>query len=44
MDFNKKNSNNRFVLFPITFDIVWKKYKEAVSTFWTPEEVDLSKV
>ena len=43
MDFNKKNSNNRFVLFPITFDIVWKKYKEAVSTFWTPEEVDLSK-
>lgn len=43
MDFSKQNSDNRFVLFPITFNNVWKSYKDAVSTFWTPEEVDLSK-
>jgi ribonucleoside-diphosphate reductase beta chain len=43
MDFTKKNSDNRFVLFPITHNEVWKRYKDAVATFWTPEEVDLSK-
>ena len=34
---------NRYVLFPITYDKVWKMYKDAVATFWTPEEVELSK-
>jgi ribonucleoside-diphosphate reductase beta chain len=43
MDFSKKNSDNRFVIFPIKHDVIWKSYKNAVSTFWTPEEVDLSK-
>ncbi len=43
MDFKKNNSDNRFVLFPITHNEVWKRYKDAVATFWTPEEVDLSK-
>ena len=43
MDFTKKNSDNRFVLFPITHNEVWKRYKDAVATFWTPEEVDLGK-
>ena len=43
MDFKKDNSDNRFVLFPITHNEVWKRYKDAVATFWTPEEVDLSK-
>jgi ribonucleotide reductase beta subunit family protein with ferritin-like domain len=35
--------NNRLVTFPIKYDIIWKKYKEAVASFWTPEEIDLSK-
>ena len=43
MDFKKDNRDNRFVLFPITHNEVWKRYKDAVATFWTPEEVDLSK-
>ena len=34
---------NRFVVFPIKHDDVWGFYKRAVSSFWTPEEVDLSK-
>ena len=43
MDFSKNNSDNRFVIFPIEYNQIWKSYKDAVSTFWTPEEVDLSK-
>jgi len=34
---------HRFVLFPIVYDDVWRKYKDHVSVFWRPEEVDLSK-
>lgn len=33
---------HRFVLFPIKFDDIWKKYKEAESSIWTMEEIDLS--
>lgn len=33
---------NRFVLFPIQHDNLWKMYKKAVASFWTVEEVDLS--
>lgn len=36
-------SPERFVLFPIQYPNLWKQYKNAVSTFWTPEEVDLSR-
>ena len=32
---------NRFVLFPIQHDDMFKMYKQAVASFWTPEEVDL---
>ena len=35
-------SNNRYVIFPIKHDDIWKKYKDAVSTFWTPEELNLN--
>jgi ribonucleotide reductase beta subunit family protein with ferritin-like domain len=38
-----KTQNNRFVIFPIKHDRIWKAYKDAVSTFWTPEEVQLTK-
>ncbi|KAI3636003.1 hypothetical protein MIR68_005884 [Amoeboaphelidium protococcarum] len=34
---------NRFVLFPIKYHEVWQMYKKAEASFWTAEEVDLSK-
>jgi ribonucleotide reductase beta subunit family protein with ferritin-like domain len=34
---------HRYVLFPIQHDDLWRKYKEHISVFWRPEEVDLSK-
>ena len=33
---------NRFVLFPIQNQEVWKMYKKHVASFWTAEEIDLS--
>lgn len=35
-------TDNRFVLFPIKYDQIWKMYKQAEASFWTTEEVDLS--
>ena len=37
-----KENNNRFVLFPIEHDDIWKFYKKAEASFWTAEEIDLS--
>ncbi|KAL3082982.1 hypothetical protein niasHS_010784 [Heterodera schachtii] len=34
---------NRFVIFPIKYHDIWQFYKKAVASFWTVEEVDLSK-
>ena len=34
---------NRYVIFPIQYDDIWKEYKKAMANFWTPEELDLSK-
>jgi ribonucleoside-diphosphate reductase beta chain len=34
---------NRFVIFPIQYHDLWKMYKDHVSVFWRPEELDLSK-
>jgi ribonucleotide reductase beta subunit family protein with ferritin-like domain len=34
---------NRFVIFPISHADLWKMYKDHISVFWRPEEVDLSK-
>jgi ribonucleotide reductase beta subunit family protein with ferritin-like domain len=34
---------NRYVMFPIQHDDIWKMYKKQVDSFWRPEEVDLSK-
>ena len=33
----------KYVTFPIEEKHLWKKYKDAVSTFWTPEEIVLEK-
>ncbi|GAA99634.1 hypothetical protein E5Q_06335 [Mixia osmundae IAM 14324] len=34
--------DNRFVLFPIKYDEIWRFYKRAVASFWTAEEIDLT--
>ena len=35
--------DNRFVMFPIKDDDIWKMYKKQVDCFWRAEEMDLSK-
>ncbi len=37
-----KENKDRFVLFPIQKDDIWKFYKRAEASFWTAEEIDLS--
>ncbi|CRK96419.1 CLUMA_CG009835, isoform A [Clunio marinus] len=38
-----RDNPRRFVIFPIEYDDIWKMYKKAEASFWTVEEVDLSK-
>lgn len=38
-----RENPRRFVVFPIQYPDIWNKYKEAEASFWTTEEVDLSK-
>ncbi|KAK9888544.1 hypothetical protein WA026_000791 [Henosepilachna vigintioctopunctata] len=38
-----RENSKRFVIFPIEYPQIWAKYKEAEASFWTTEEVDLSK-
>uniref|UniRef100_A0A8C6WF20 Ribonucleotide reductase M2 b n=1 Tax=Neogobius melanostomus TaxID=47308 RepID=A0A8C6WF20_9GOBI len=38
-----KENPRRFVIFPIHYPDIWKMYKQAQASFWTVEEVDLSK-
>ncbi|KAF9037319.1 ribonucleotide reductase [Hymenopellis radicata] len=35
------NSTDRLILFPIRYPDIWAAYKNAESSFWTAEEVDL---
>ncbi len=35
-------NDNRFVLFPIKHDQIWKMYKDAIASFWVVEEIDLA--
>lgn len=37
------SDNNRLTIFPIRHENIWDMYKKAVSSFWTAEEIDLSK-
>lgn len=37
-----QENNDRFVLFPIKYDEIWKMYKQAEASFWTAEEIDLA--
>jgi len=38
-----KENPGRFVIFPIQWPDIWHMYKKAEASFWTVEEVDLSK-
>ena len=38
-----REDNHRYVLFPIQHHDIWSMYKKALASFWTVEEVDLSK-
>ncbi|XP_039874378.1 ribonucleoside-diphosphate reductase subunit M2 [Simochromis diagramma] len=38
-----KDNPHRFVIFPIEYHDIWQMYKKAEASFWTAEEVDLSK-
>lgn len=36
-----EENKNRFVLFPIEHNDIWRYYKQAEASFWTAEEIDL---
>ncbi|KAF9580245.1 Ribonucleotide-diphosphate reductase (RNR), small subunit [Lunasporangiospora selenospora] len=38
-----QSNHRRFVLFPIQYHEVFQMYKQAMASFWTTEEVDLTK-
>ncbi|BGP54846.1 hypothetical protein JCM8202_003352 [Rhodotorula sphaerocarpa] len=38
-----RENGRRFVLFPIQYHEIWGQYKRAEASFWTAEEMDLSK-
>jgi len=38
-----RENARRFVIFPIQYHDIWQMYKKAEASFWTVEEVDLSK-
>ncbi|XP_069477551.1 ribonucleoside-diphosphate reductase subunit M2 B isoform X1 [Ambystoma mexicanum] len=38
-----RKNPRRFVIFPIQYPDIWKMYKKAQASFWTAEEVDLTK-
>ena len=38
-----EEKKNRYVLFPIKHEQIWKAYKKHVACFWTVEEIDFSK-
>ena len=38
-----EENKNRFVLFPIQHDDIWKAYKTQEASIWTAEEIDFLK-
>ncbi len=43
MSYLIEENPDRFVLFPIQYENLWRFYKKAQASFWTAEELDLSK-
>ena len=37
------NTNNSYTLLPINYNNLWNLYKKALASYWTVEEIDLSK-
>lgn len=37
------DDNNRFTMFPVKHDDIWKMYKKSVDCFWRAEEINLIK-
>jgi hypothetical protein len=37
-----RDNDERYCLFPIKYQDVWQFYRQAVASFWTTDEVDLS--
>ncbi|KAL6756930.1 ferritin-like superfamily [Haematococcus lacustris] len=37
-----EDNPDRYSMFPVRYDGLWRMYKQAVASFWTVEEVDLS--
>lgn len=33
---------NRFVIFPIKYNEIWRMYKQQMACFWTSEEIDVA--
>jgi len=38
-----QKDNSRFVIYPIKHQDIWQMYKTAVASFWTAEEINVSK-
>jgi ribonucleoside-diphosphate reductase beta chain len=38
-----QEDNNRFVMFPVSDQNIWKMYKKQIDCFWRPEEIDTTK-
>jgi len=36
-----QDNSQRFVLFPIKYDDIWKMYKKQLASFWVADEIDL---
>ena len=37
-----ERDNSRFILYPIKYERLWNLYKQAIASFWTPGEINLS--
>ncbi|HSW76911.1 MAG TPA: ribonucleotide-diphosphate reductase subunit beta [Candidatus Saccharimonadales bacterium] len=37
-----QHTADRLILYPIKHDNIWKMYKQAIASFWTVEEIDLT--
>ena len=38
-----QSNDDRYVMFPIQDDSIWKMYKKQMDCFWRAEEIDFSK-
>jgi ribonucleotide reductase beta subunit family protein with ferritin-like domain len=37
-----EDNPNRFVIFPIKYNDIWRMYKQQMACFWTSEEIDVA--